>query len=313
MQGSNAIPSAPEAGLPIDPRPEESLPLDQIVRVDASPLLPDTFIGAGGDYGPLGVYGGHLLGQALAAAFGTVPMDSVEHKVAHALHAHFLKSGQPSLPIAYQVERLRDGRNYATRLVRATQGGQLLMMLSASFKNPETGDHHQPAMGDVRPVDSLLARRRRKGMAPLRLPFTGIGGVEIEPVGDWHPQDQPGAEPAMAMWMRCTMTEGADAGDDARARSRTRSQQCALAYLSDGTIMFNSLRPHGTAFTSHRATSLDHAVWFHQPADPANWLLFDQSGPVAADGRGLNQGRIFHADGRLLASVAQESMMRRIR
>lgn len=311
MHGTSVAPSTP---LP-EPGPGESIPLDHIVSVDPSPLLPDTFIGAGGDYGLLGVYGGHLLGQALAAAFGTVPVDSSDHKVAHALHGHFLKSGQPATPIAYQVERLRDGRNYATRLVRATQGGQLLMILSASFKTPEPGDQHQPEMGDVRPVASLLARRQRKGLPPLQLPFTGIGGVEIEPVGDWHPMDEAGAAPALAMWMRCALAADAEAADDGVAgdRRRARARQCALAYLSDGTLMFNSLRPHGQAFSSHRATSLDHAVWFHQPADPSAWLLFDQNGPVAGDGRGLNQGRIFDADGRLLASVAQESMMRRVR
>jgi acyl-CoA thioesterase-2 len=91
-----------------------------------------------------------------------------------------------------------------------------------------------------------------------------------------------------------------------------RARHCALAYLSDGSMMFNALRPHGRAFTSHRATSLDHTVWFHDDADPAEWLLFDQQGPVAADARGLNQGRIFAGDGRLVASVAQEAMMRRL-
>lgn len=273
------------------------VPLDDIVRVDTSPLLPDTFVGAGGDYPPLGLYGGHLLGQALAAAFATVSPD----KTAHALHGHFLRAGAPSTPITYQVERLRDGRNYVTRLIRAAQAGQLLMIMSASFKAAEPGDQHQPQMAAVPAPEALAAERARAGTARPDLPFAGIGGVEIEPVGGWHPGDAPGGPPGIAMWTRCALSAGADA----------RARQCALAYLSDGTMMFNALRPHGTLFRSHRSTSLDHAVWFHRDADPVRWLLFDQTGPVAGDGRGLNQGRIFTGDGQLVASVAQESMMRR--
>jgi acyl-CoA thioesterase II len=257
----------------------------------------DMFTGAGRDYGPLRIYGGHLLGQALAAAFATV----AEPMLAHSLHAYFVATGAPAEPIGYRVERLRDGRSYATRSVRAVQGEQTLLVMTASFKIAEPGDRHQPAMPGVVPPEETIQRRVDAGRAPLALPFASGFGVDLEPLEDWSPFTPAGGEPALAMWMRAAMSAQADA----------RARQCALAYLSDGSLMFNALRPHGNAFVSHRATSLDHSLWFHGDADPGDWLLYDQQGPVAADSRGLNYGRIFHRDGRLLASAAQEGMMRR--
>lgn len=271
--------------------------LDRRVQVQPADLLPDTYRGAGYDYRPLGIYGGHLLGQGLAAAFHTVP----EPKLAHSLHAHFLKTGQPNAAIGYSVERLRDGRSYTTRLVRAVQGEQTLMLMTASFKLAEPGDEHQPPMPEVRSAAALERRRKAAGQPPLVMPFSGVCGVELVPTEGRQPFAGPAERPALALWMRAALSAGAS----------PRARQCALAYLSDGTLMFNALRPHGTAFHSHRATSLDHAVWFHRDVDPGEWLLFDQTGPVAADSRGLNHGSIFDPRGRLVASVAQESMMRR--
>lgn len=271
--------------------------LDRRVAVWAAGPIPDTYVGAGYDYGHLGIYGGHLLGQGLAAAFATV----AQPRLAHSLHAHFLKSGQPDTAIAYSVERLRDGRNYTTRLVRAAQRDSTLMLLAASFKLEEPGDHHQPAMPEVPGAATLKRRHRAAGQSPLTLPFSGVCGIELVPVERWHPLAPPAERPAIALWMRADISPDADA----------RARQCALAYLSDGTLMFNALRPHGNAFRSHRATSLDHALWFHGAADPSAWLLFDQSGPVAADSRGLNHGAIYDDQGLLVASTTQEAMMRR--
>jgi acyl-CoA thioesterase II len=272
--------------------------LDDLLTVSRTGLLRDTFVGEGRDYGPLGVYGGHLLGQGLAAAFATVSDD----KPANSLHAYFVKSGQPGVPIGYRVERLRDGRHYATRSVQAVQDDRLLMVMMVSCKTPESGDEHQPLMPELAAPAALARRRKRTGRAALSLPFTGIGGVEMESGDGWSPQGAPGGRPAIVLWLRAALSAGAD----------VRARQCALAYLSDSTMMFNALRPHGRAFASHRAASLDHAMWFHRDGDPGRWLLFDQQGPVAADGRGLNQGALFDADGRLLASVAQEALLRRL-
>lgn len=272
--------------------------LEQLMSVTASGVMRDVFIGRGHDYGALRMYGGHLLGQSLAAGLATVGRSML----AHSLHASFLKTGAPDADIGYQVERLRDGRHYATRLVRAVQADQVLMVATASFKTAEPGDEHQPEMPRV-PAPATLARRnRRSGFGALSLPFTAGLGVELLPVDGWRPQAPPTATAAITLWMRCALSPDAD----------PRLRQCVLAYLSDGTLMFNALRCHGTAFGTHRTTSLDHTLWFHAPADPAQWLLFDQTSPAAGDSRGLNQGHVFSAEGRLVASVAQESMMRRL-
>jgi acyl-CoA thioesterase II len=272
--------------------------LNRSMAVARSGIERDTFVGEGRDYGLLEVYGGHLLGQGLAAAFETVDAD----KHAHSLHAYFLKTGRAGEPIGYHVTRLRDGRRYATREVRAVQDNATLMVLLVSLKVDEPGDSHQPEMPRVPEAARVEARRRRAGIGPLAVPFATGHGVELHPVDDWSPQSPPGAAAAITLWMRAALSEHAD----------RRARQCALAYLSDGSMMFNALRPHGRPFASHRATSLDHALWFHADADPAEWLLFAQSGPAAADSRGFNEGRIFAADGRLAASVAQEAMMRRV-
>lgn len=272
--------------------------LDRALAVIPAGVMRDTFVGAGRDYGPLSIYGGHLLGQALAAAFETVP----DNKLAHSLHVYFTRTGAPAAPIGYQVERLRDGRNYTTRLVRAVQDDHTLLVMTASFKTAQPGDAHQPPMPAVAPVTEVLARRRDAGIEPLALPFAAGFGVDIVPLDDWSPAAPSGGNPAITLWMRAALSTGAS----------PRARQCALAYLSDGALMFNALRPHGNAFATHRATSLDHALWFHGDAHPDQWLLFDQSGPAAADSRGLNRGRIYSADGTLVASVAQEAMMRRV-
>lgn len=292
MNSATAPRRAPQSASAAQPA------LDQALAVTASGVMRDTYVGQSRDYGMLRIYGGHLLGQALAAGFHTVPED----KAAHSLHAYFLKTGSPDGPIGYQVTRLRDGRNYATREIRAVQHEQTLMVMLASFKADEPGDEHQPAMPAVPRAEQVAARRRRAGSGPLELPFAAGLGAELQPVDDWHPGAPPGGDAAISVWMRAVASAAAD----------RRARQCMLAYLSDGPLMFNALRPHGRPFVSHRATSLDHALWFHRDVDPSGWLLFEQQGPAAADGRGFNQGRLFDAGGALVASVAQESMMRRL-
>jgi acyl-CoA thioesterase-2 len=273
------------------------LPLDLAMAVEPDPGAPAEFVGAGRDYGPLRVYGGHLLGQGLAAGLATVEPD----KLAHSLHAYFLKTGDPAQPIRYAVEVLRSGRSYATRAVRATQAESLLLTMMVSFKTPEPGDEHQPAPSTSLGPAEASQQRQALGGEPLALPFSAPFGIELEALDGWHPRAAPGRDPSITMWMRAPMSPNADA----------RSRQCALAYLSDSSLMFNALRPYGRAVDTHRATSLDHSLWFYRAADPGEWLLFEQHSPAAADSRGLNQGHIFDDAGRLVASAAQESMLRR--
>jgi acyl-CoA thioesterase II len=276
--------------------PSATPPIDELLALAES--AGEAFIGAARDYGPLRIYGGHFLGQALAAAFRTVP----EPKLAHSLHAYFLRTGQPDQPIEYRVERLRDGGSYVSRAVRAIQQGQTAFFMTASFKDPESGDHHQPSAPAVADPAAAASVRIAAGRIRPPLPFTIGTGVELEILDDWSPQNARRDEQGIRLWMRVPV----------RATADTRLQQCTLAYLSDSTLLFNALRRHGQPFATHRTTSLDHALWFHRAPRCDEWLLYDQSGPAAADGRGINQGFIYAADGGLLATALQEGMMRRI-
>jgi len=277
--------------------PATSAWADDLLAVTGQPTQEDVWVGAPRDYGPLRIYGGHFLGQALAAAFRSVP----QGKLAHSLHAYFIRTGLPDQPIDYHVERLRDG-GYVTRTVRAVQAGETRFVMTASFKEPEAGDTHQPEAPAV--PDAAAGRRVREaaGRGRIPLPFTLGTGVELEILDDWSPQNPRRDSRGIQLWMRLQV----------RAHDDPRLQQCALAFLSDSTLLFNALRRHGQPFATHRTTSLDHALWFHHVPRCDEWLLYDQHGPAAADGRGINLGFVYASDGRLLATAAQEGMMRRV-
>lgn len=273
----------------------ERTPLDALLAL--APDGPGAFVGVGRDYGVLRIYGGHLLGQALAAAFETVDAG----KLAHAFGAQFLRAGEGGAPIRYAVETLRESRAFATRLVRASQGDQLLLAMTASFKAPEPGSpEHQPTAPAVPPAEGLVRARAARGEAPFPFPFLAGLDADLEVVDGWNPRSERLAPPRIQAWLRA----------QAPSPRSPRLAQCALAFLSDSTLMFNALRPYGRAGQTHRATSLDHHVWFHRPFDPAAWWLLDQERSAAGDGRGLNHGRAYAPDGTLIATVAQESMLR---
>ena len=272
--------------------------LDTLLQVlPAGNDQPDRYVGQPYDYGPLRIYGGHFIGQALAAALATVPDD----RACHSLHAYFLKAGDPGEPIHYDVERLKDG-GYMTRVVRASQRGESVFFMTASFKPPEAGDTHQPVMPSVVTAGERIEARQLAGDDRFPFPFTIGTSVEIEVLDDWTPRNPRRDSAPIRLWMRAGLKDS----------TNPRLQQCALAYLSDSTLLFNALRRHGQPFGTHRITSLDHALWFHQTPDCTDWLLFDQSGVAAADGRGINTGYLFRQDGVLIATAAQESMMRRV-
>lgn len=265
-----------------------------LTRADAA----STFVGVGRDYGVLRMYGGHLIGQALAAAFETV--DAA--KLAHSFSAQFLRTGEPGAPIHYAVETLRESRAFATRTVRALQGEGVLLAMTASFKTPESGAEHQPEAPRVASVEAVQRSRHVRGEGAFPFPFIAGLGAEIEIVDGWNPRSEALGPPRIQSWMRAP----------APAPRSARMRQCVFAFLSDSTLMFNALRPYGRAALTHRATSLDHHVWFHREVDPGEWLLLDQDSSAAADARGLNHARAFDESGRLVASVAQESLLRAI-
>ena len=174
----------------------------------------------------------------------------------------------------------------------------------ASFKVPEDGEEHQPLMPAVDDPD-LLYQAALDSDSSFSPPPTQKGRVDFVLASEhfMQPEFAPGREAALKVWVRCNNAEGIS----------EREAQAVLAFLSDSTLMFNSVIPHGVPFRTHRLTSIDHAVWFHRPCDVGAWMLYDQLISAAADGRGMNEGRLFDRGGELIMTAAQESMLRKIR
>ena len=263
---------------------------------------PDCFIGDAELYGMMGVYGGHLLGQGLCAALRTVE----EPKVTHSFHAYFLNRCDPDLKLSYQIQRLRSGKWGDTRSITASQEGQQVFHMIASFKVPEAGDEHQKTMPKVDSPESFVAQRKARGEQTFPFPPIKDGRTEIEFASAGFHEFIADRAPELRLWMRTPYAK------DRIEPLTQREGQIALAYLSDATLLFNSVIPHGVPMQTHRMTSLDQSCWFHRATDPSQWLLFDQRSVAAADGRGLNEGEIYTAEGKLVMSCVQESMLRRI-
>ena len=259
---------------------------------------PTVFVGLGNPYGLMGIYGGHFLGQALAAGLATVD----EPKLAHSLHAYFLKKGDPDAPIEYRVATLRNGRGSDVRTISAWQHDAEVFHMIASFKLAEEGHEHQPTPPEVTPADELVAAREARGEDKFPFPPAQNNWTDMEWATPSFREFTPDRVPVLRVWMR-------KPGDDALT---LRERQVVLAFMSDGPLMFNSIVPYGLPMETHWATSLDQSVWFHRTPDPAEWMLFDQRSTAAADGRGMNEGEMYTADGQLVMTCAQESMLRRI-
>ncbi|MGZ6825638.1 MAG: acyl-CoA thioesterase [Mycobacteriales bacterium] len=235
-------------------------------------------------------FGGQVAGQALVAATRTVP----GRLAVHSLHGYFVRAGDPHAPTVYLVDRLRDGRSFATRQVRAVQEGQVIFTMSASFQSLDAGPDHQ----DEAPV------------VPGPEELAGAGGVPDHLVQvhqaewpEWELVRVPGQEglPRQQFWLR----HRDPLPDDPVLHA------CALAYASDMTLLACARLPHDEA--ELQMASLDHAVWFLRPFRADEWLLYDQASPSASLGRGLCHGRIFDLRGRLVATVVQEGLMRTVR
>jgi acyl-CoA thioesterase-2 len=247
------------------------------------------------------VYGGQVLGQALVAATRTV----APSRICHSLHAYFLRPGDPRVPILYEVDRSRDGRSFSVRRVVALQEGKQIFILAASFQTPEQGYEHQFPMPDVPPPealdDELEARRKNPDLMPelLREWLTRPRPFETRPVIIDPPGDRPPRPPFDNVWFRA-------AGPVPEALT-----QALLAYVSDASLLSTSLLPHGKSiFSNLQVASLDHAMWFHRPFRFDDWLLYAQDSPSASGARGFNRGAIYTRDGMLVASVAQEGLIR---
>ena len=254
------------------------------------------------------VFGGQVIAQALQAAQRSTPDTGEAPKTAHSLHAYFMRPGDENFPIVFRVVRDFEGRSFATRRVIAMQKGQPILNMAASFQVPEEGLHHQDAMPDVPAPDTLKSERQLREETADEIPekwrkhLLRARPIEIRPT---HPRSWARPEkrgPRQQSWFRLC----APIGDDAAMH------RAILAYASDMALLGTSLLPHGINWTTHnlQTASLDHAVWLHEPFRADEWLLYDCDSPWAGHARGFNRGRIFSQDGRLVASTAQEGLMR---
>jgi acyl-CoA thioesterase-2 len=234
------------------------------------------------------IFGGLVIAQALLAAYRTV-----EARVCHSLHCYFIRPGDPSVPILYDVDRARDGKSFTTRRVRAIQHGAQIFNLAASFQEPEPGVEHQDPMPAVPGPDALSDDDADSGWRRA-IEMRWIEGRDIE-----NPQPGP---PAQNVWMRALTPLPDDIA----------IQQAVLAYASDMSLLSTAMRPHGLNWRTPglQTASLDHAIWFHRPSNFNDWHLYAQKSPSASGSRGFNLGEIFNIDGRLVASTAQEGLTR---
>lgn len=282
--------------------------LDELLTLlDLEPIEQNIFRGQSQDLGFGNVFGGQVLGQSLSAASKTVdPLFQ-----AHSMHGYFMRPGDATKPIVYTVDCIRDGRSFTTRRVVAVQNGRAIFSMSASFHKEETGFDHQETMPEIPGPDGIepeleMAKRLAK-QSPPRLFDKMLCKKPIEirvvnPVNPFDPKIMPAEK---FVWFRAISTIPEDIA----------THRYMLAYASDFHLVSTSLYPHGKSFwvPDMQVASLDHAIWFHRPFRMDDWLLYVMKSPSACEGRGMNIGKVFTRDGRLVATVAQEGLIRRIK
>jgi acyl-CoA thioesterase-2 len=277
--------------------------MDVIALLKLERIEENIFRGDSRDIGSPQVFGGQVLGQALSAAQHTV-----EGRVAHSLHAYFLRRGDVTAPIIYDVDRARDGGSFSNRRVVAIQHGRPILNLAASFQIPEEGLEHQGEMPDVPPPDGLkdltevatdvlenIPMKLRRFMTDKR-PF------DFRPVDPISFDAREKLPPKKHVWIRAV-----DRLPDDRAL-----HQNLLTYVSDFELLATSTLPHGLSMTRESVimASLDHALWFHHDFRMDDWLLYSMDSPNASGARGFARGQLFTSSGKLVASTSQEGLVR---
>ncbi len=293
-------PPPSEPGLP----PHEPVVHELVALLSLERLEDNLFRGQSRDIGTKYVFGGQVLGQALSAAQATMTTP----RGAHSLHAYFLKAGDIEAPIVYQVDRTRDGGSFSVRRVTAIQHGQPIFFLAASFQREEGGGEHQlsmpevPGPEDIEPAPAVPDKVMATLPDKIQRWLSRQGPFEFRHV---YPRDElkpPKRPPYQQVWFRLSERVG-DAPELHRA---------LLAYASDFHLLGTATFPHGISYyqPNVQMASLDHALWFHRPFRADDWLLYSIDSPSAQGGRGLARGQIFDRQGRLVASTAQEGLIR---
>ena len=250
------------------------------------------------------VFGGQVMAQAVHAARRTVPDD----RFLHSLHGYFILGGDISIPIVFQVDRIRDGRSFTTRRVVAVQRGKAIFNLSASFQKAEKGFEHQISMPNVPSPDALItdkewAAKYKKELPNMHKRYNVDRPIEFRPVEKFDPIHLQNKRPFRHIWLKA---KDVIESDDPRVHKEV------LAYASDYNLMGTSLLPHRAKFSRElmQMASLDHAMWFHHDFRADEWLLYALDSPAASNSRGFNRGNFFNVEGKLVASVVQEGLIR---
>ncbi|HEI6897751.1 TPA: acyl-CoA thioesterase II [Yersinia enterocolitica] len=262
------------------------------------------FRGQSEDLGLRQVFGGQVVGQAIYAAKQTVPTD----RVVHSFHSYFLRPGDSSKPIIYDVETLRDGNSFSALRVSAIQNGKPIFYMTASFQSQEEGFEHQNTMPDVPPPEGLMSEtdiaRKFAHLIPekVRDKFIGHQPIEMRPVKFHNPLQGSTAEPNRYVWFKAN----GEMPDDLRVH------QYLLGYASDFNFLPTALQPHGIGFLEPgvQIATIDHSMWFHRPFRLDDWLLYAVESTSASGARGFVRGQIYNREGVLVASTVQEGVIR---
>jgi acyl-CoA thioesterase-2 len=279
--------------------------VDTLIEIlDIEPLELNLFRGRSPQVGWQRVFGGQVIGQALVAALRTVK----EEMPVHSLHGYFMRPGDPEVPIIYETERDRDGRSFTTRRVVAIQHGKPIFTMSASFHLVEEGFDHQIEMPDVPPPEDLPSEKelleefRDKMPDNMRRFFERDRAIEMRRAVGRSMFNATPKEPVQHVWIRAT----------GKLPNDPTLHKCVLAYASDLTLLDTSLIPHARNLFDPKLmmASIDHSLWFHRNVKADDWLLYSQDAPSASGALGFNRGSIYTRDGILVASSAQEGMIR---
>jgi len=257
------------------------------------------------DSGPR-IFGGQVIAQSLLAAYATV-----DERICHSLHCYFIRPGDPNTPIIFEVDRSRDGGTFTTRRVIAVQHGKQIFNLAASFQAPEDGFEHQAPMPASPDPETLPNETELQKQVMADIPEAmrkwaeRPRPIEMRPVDGgffYMGKNPPPRDPENQVWFRARDPIGDD----------VRMQQVILAYASDMSLLSVAMRPHGVHWQTRglQSASLDHAMWFHKPTNFNDWHLYAQDSPSASGGRGFIRGAIYSQSGELVASVAQEGLVR---